>query len=68
LKDAAGQVFHTYSVYRRGVELMMGTYRILDIVPKGRDEDSLPYGMAWVRHHDRYESAPAARPGGSCCG
>ncbi len=34
------RVFHTYSVYGRGVELMMGTYRILDLTPKGRDEDT----------------------------
>ena len=56
-KDAGGTVFHTYSVYGRGVELMMGTYRILDLVPKGRDEDSLEWTMQWVRHHDRYEEA-----------
>ena len=55
-KDADGNVFHNYSVYGRGVELMMGTYRILDLVPKGRDEDKLSYSMEWVRHHDRYGS------------
>jgi predicted dithiol-disulfide oxidoreductase (DUF899 family) len=55
-KDADGNVFHTYSVYGRGVELMMGTYRILDLVPKGRDEDGLEWTMQWVRHHDRYDS------------
>ena len=38
-KDAAGAVFHTYSTYGRGVEVLMGTYRMLDLVPKGRDED-----------------------------
>ena len=37
-KDDAGDVFHTYSTYGRGVEVMMGTYRMLDLVPKGRDE------------------------------
>ena len=47
-----------------GVEVMMGTYNMLDLVPKGRDEDDLPYTMVWVRHHDRYEPAP---PAGSCC-
>lgn len=61
-KDAAGEVYHTYSTYRRGVEAMMGTYSVLDLTPKGRDESDGP--MAWVRHHDRYESAPAD----SCCG
>lgn len=53
-RNEAGEVFHTYSAYRRGVEAMMGTYAMLDLVPKGRDERSLPYTTAWVRHHDRY--------------
>jgi predicted dithiol-disulfide oxidoreductase (DUF899 family) len=52
-KDDAGNVFHTYSTYRRGVEAMMGTYHLLDLTPKGRDERDGP--MGWVRHHDRYE-------------
>lgn len=55
-KEADGSIYHTYSVYGRGVELMMGTYRILDLVPKGRDEDQLGHTMEWVRHHDRYDS------------
>lgn len=64
-KDDAGAVFHTYSTYGRGVEVMMGTYSLLDLVPKGRDERDVPHKMEWVRHHDRYESAtPAAA---SCC-
>ncbi len=49
----------------RGVELLMGTYRILDLVPKGRDEDHLGFAMEWVRHHDRYgtnEFADADKP------
>ncbi len=58
-KDEAGEVFHTYSTYGRGVEVMMGTYRMLDLTPKGRDEDGRP-PMAWVRHHDRYETAAGA--------
>jgi Bacterial protein of unknown function (DUF899) len=41
-KDAAGEVFHTYSSYARGLDILMGTYNILDLVPKGRDEDDLP--------------------------
>jgi predicted dithiol-disulfide oxidoreductase (DUF899 family) len=60
-KNDAGHVFHTYSAYRRGVEALMGTYNLLDLVPKGRDERNGP--MAWVRHHDRYERAPAVEPG-----
>ncbi len=56
IKDEDGTIYHTYSVYGRGVELMMGTYSILDLTPKGRDEDGLEYTMAWVRHHDSYEA------------
>ena len=63
-KDDAGEVFRTYSTYGRGVEVMMHTYNLLDLTPKGRDEDGLDFTMAWVRHHDRYETAPANR---SCC-
>jgi len=51
-KDKAGEVFHTYSTFGRGVEVMMGTYAMLDLAPKGRNEDE---GMDWVRRHDRYE-------------
>jgi predicted dithiol-disulfide oxidoreductase (DUF899 family) len=57
VKDDTGEVFHTYSAYGRGVEAMMGTYRLLDLVPKGRDERNVEYKMEWVRHHDRYEGA-----------
>ena len=56
-KDAAGSVFHTYSTYGRGLDIFIGAYNFLDIAPKGRDEEGLRYGMAWVRHHDRYEGA-----------
>lgn len=51
-KDESGDVFHTYSTYGRGVEVMMGTYAMLDLMPKGRNEDE---GMDWVRRHDRYK-------------
>jgi predicted dithiol-disulfide oxidoreductase (DUF899 family) len=64
-KDADGGVFHTYSTYGRGVELVMGAYKILDLAPKGRDEDHLDFSMEWVRHHDRYgtnEFADADKP------
>jgi predicted dithiol-disulfide oxidoreductase (DUF899 family) len=62
-KDADGNVFHTYSVYGRGVELMMGTYRILDLVPKGRDEDGLEHTMSWVQYHDSYGCGSSAACG-----
>lgn len=54
LKDANGGIFHTYSTYARGLDILVGTYNFLDMVPKGRDEDSLNFSMAWVRHHDKY--------------
>jgi predicted dithiol-disulfide oxidoreductase (DUF899 family) len=66
-RDAGGQVFHTYSTYGRGVEVMMGTYRMLDLTPKGRDEgDGHP--MAWVRYHDSYEPAPVKAVAACCSG
>lgn len=55
-KGADGTIYHTYSTYGRGVEEFMGTYNILDLVPKGRDEEPEKfYKMDWVRHHDSYE-------------
>lgn len=63
-KDDAGKIFHTYSTYGRGVEVMMGAYNMMDLMPKGRDENDVPNKMEWVRHHDRYETAPTVS---SCC-
>jgi predicted dithiol-disulfide oxidoreductase (DUF899 family) len=54
-KDDAGAVFHTYSCYARGLDMLNGAYNFLDLAPKGRDEDGLPHTMAWVRRHDEYE-------------
>jgi predicted dithiol-disulfide oxidoreductase (DUF899 family) len=54
LKDEAGTAFHTYSTYARGLDALNGTYQLLDLTPKGRDEGGLPWPMAWVRHKDRY--------------
>jgi predicted dithiol-disulfide oxidoreductase (DUF899 family) len=56
-KNAAGDVFHTYSSYGRGLDMLIGAYQFLDLAPKGRDEAGLAWSMAWVRHHDRYEDA-----------
>jgi predicted dithiol-disulfide oxidoreductase (DUF899 family) len=55
LKDPSGEIFHTYSSYERGAELLIGAYNFLDLVPKGRDEAGLSPPMAWVRHHDSYD-------------
>jgi predicted dithiol-disulfide oxidoreductase (DUF899 family) len=65
LKDERGTVFHTYSTYERGLDTLVGAYNLLDMAPKGRDEDKLPWPMAWVKRHDEYENAI---PRGSCCG
>ncbi len=53
-KDAAGAVYHTYSTYARGIDLLNGTYNLLDLMPRGRDEDGLEFTQAWVRYHDGY--------------
>jgi predicted dithiol-disulfide oxidoreductase (DUF899 family) len=55
-RDAGGAVFHTYSCYARGLDMLNGAYHLLDLVPKGRDEAGLPHTMAWLRHRDRYAS------------
>jgi len=55
IKAADGQIFHTYSCYARGLDMLNGAYHLLDLVPKGRDEQGLSYPMAWVRRHDQYE-------------
>jgi predicted dithiol-disulfide oxidoreductase (DUF899 family) len=54
-KDESGAVFHTYSCYARGVDMMNATYQYLDLTPRGRDEDGPEDPLAWVRYHDRYE-------------
>ena len=76
----SGEIYHTYSVYARGLDALVGTYTLLDFVPKGRDEDELAFSMQWVRHHDRYGTnlfldadkpywPPNAEPEAStCCG
>ena len=56
IRNDAGEVFHTYSCYARGLDSLIGTYTYLDLVPKGRDEDDLEFTMAWVRHHDSYDA------------
>jgi predicted dithiol-disulfide oxidoreductase (DUF899 family) len=53
-KNESGEVFHTYSCYARGIDMVNGAYQFLDLVPKGRDEDSFDFPMTWVRRHDQY--------------
>jgi predicted dithiol-disulfide oxidoreductase (DUF899 family) len=54
-KDEAGAVFHSYSTYARGLDALNGTYQLLDLTPKGRNEEGLAWPAAWVRLKDRYE-------------
>jgi predicted dithiol-disulfide oxidoreductase (DUF899 family) len=56
-KDANGDIYHTYSTYARGLDILVGTYNFLDMAPKGRDEEGLKHSMAWVRRHDKYDGA-----------
>jgi predicted dithiol-disulfide oxidoreductase (DUF899 family) len=51
------EVFHTYSTYARGLDILISTYNYLDLTPLGRNEKDLPHSMSWVRHHDRYGAA-----------
>lgn len=77
-KDDGGNLFHTYSTYGRGLDILVGTYNTLDLVPKGRDEDGLAHTMSWVRHHDKYDGGyfvdpnagykpPELKTTSSCC-
>jgi len=68
-KDDDGEVFHTYSTFGRGVEVMMGAYALMDLTPQGRGERDVPHKMEWVRHHDRYPPSAAVRAAASasCC-
>ena len=54
-KAPDGAIFHTYSCYSRGLDMLNTAYHYLDLVPKGRDEEGQPYNMAWLRHRDRYD-------------
>jgi len=54
-KDSDGTVYHTYSVFERGLDMFITAYHYLDIVPKGRDEHGLSYTMEWLRRHDEYD-------------
>jgi predicted dithiol-disulfide oxidoreductase (DUF899 family) len=76
-KNEAGEIFHTYSTYARGLDILIGAYNWLDIAPNGRNEEGLAHTMAWVRHHDKYDDAYAvnakqeylqpAKSDDSCC-
>jgi len=53
-RDDVGEIYHTYSTYSRGLDPINTAYQLLDVTPKGRDEQDLPWTMAWLRRHDSY--------------
>jgi|SRR5581483_2642168 len=55
-KSPGGEIFHTYSTYARGLDPMNVAYQLLDLVPKGRDEDNQPHPMAWLKFRDLYNT------------
>jgi predicted dithiol-disulfide oxidoreductase (DUF899 family) len=63
-RDEVGNIFHTYSCYARGLDMMNAAYHYLDLTPLGRHEEGLPYPMDWVRLRDQYQPAPVQA---SCC-
>lgn len=54
-RDETGDLYHTYSTYGRGLDMLNGAYHYMDLLPKGRDEEQLPWTMAWLRRHDQYD-------------
>jgi predicted dithiol-disulfide oxidoreductase (DUF899 family) len=54
-KGEDGSIFHTYSTYARGIDILNTAYNYLDLVPKGRDEENLEFTQSWVRYHDKYQ-------------
>lgn len=63
-RDETGTIFHTYSCFSRGLDMMNAAYHYLDLTPLGRHEDGLPYPMDWVRLRDQYQPSPVQA---SCC-
>ena len=62
-KDSDDNIYHTYSTYGRGLEAFIGTYRLLDTVPEGRNEAMLAWPMEWIKHNDQYDTDEKS----SCC-
>ncbi len=62
IKGEDGSIYHSYSAYARGLDILVGAYNWLDYMPKGRDEAGLRHTMAWVRHHDKYEDGYVVDP------
>ena len=62
-RDADGSVYLTYATYGRGLDHFNGAYQLLDLMPKGRDEEDLPFTMAWLRRHDEYPVDTSSKGG-----
>ena len=56
-RDGEGRLYHTYSTYSRGLDMLNGAYHYLDLLPKGRDEAGLAHHMSWVRLRDEYPAS-----------
>ena len=63
-RDETGNIFHTYSCFARGLDMMNAAYHYLDLTPLGRHEEGLPYPMDWLRLRDQYQPAAGAA---ACC-
>jgi predicted dithiol-disulfide oxidoreductase (DUF899 family) len=63
LRDEAGSIFHTYSCFARGLDMMNAAYHYLDLTPMGRHEEGLPYPMDWLRLRDQYKAAAVEADG-----
>ena len=59
-RDPDGAIYHTYSCYSRGLDMMNAAYHYLDLTPRGRHEEGLPYPMDWLRLRDQYQPAAGA--------
>lgn len=57
VRSEDGTIYHSYSAYSRGLDIINGAYHLLDMVPKGRDEANLPWSMAWLKYRDQYDLA-----------
>ncbi|MEM9606006.1 MAG: DUF899 family protein [Actinomycetota bacterium] len=57
VRSPDGRVFLTYLTFSRGLDMLNSTYHFLDLTPLGRDEDDLPWTMAWLHRHDAYPSS-----------
>lgn len=54
-KNDRNEVFHTYSTYARGLDMLNGAYHYMDVAPRRRDEKTLSFTMEWLRRRDQYE-------------